>query len=192
MCRRDRVGARVLGQQLEQVAAQHRGARGLDADDRDAVDGERAQHLEQVAQVLLGAVELAGRDPRDAATRVARRDQHAQARVLEHAHDRLGNLGAQAVGERVGPQHHGVAADVVRRVGSMRADRAPRALLGEPLLANAVRWNGLGANLGSPRLGSRPAIGKTSLRTTPRPITPLTSHGTQPMNFIHSGSHPIE
>ena len=31
-------------------------------------------------------------------------------------------------------------------------------------------------------------------RCDPRasPMTPLTSHGTQPMNFIHRGSHPIE
>ena len=94
------------GQQVAQVGAQDRGARRLEADDRDAVDRERTEHAEQVGQLLLRAVQLPGADPGEAAARVVLGDQHLVPGVDEHRDGGLRHGRREGVGERVGPEHH--------------------------------------------------------------------------------------
>ena len=99
-------GARVLRQQLGDLAAQHRGARGLEADDRDAGCDHGVQGVQAAPQLPAGAVELAGSDPGQAAAHRLGRDLHRVPGRLEHPHGGPADLGGEVVGERIHPQQH--------------------------------------------------------------------------------------
>ena len=153
---------RVVGQQVQQVVAQHRRARRLNADDRDPRRRKRRKNAQQRRQVLLRPAQLTRRNPRQAAARVRRDDRRETVR-LEHVDDRARPRVVQGLAKRVRPHERVRPPAGVARPAQDRGVRHRRGL-GAAALAGRVRRGlgtaalaGTGRGIGRCSIGSRSA-----------------------------------
>ncbi len=131
-----RGGPRVVGEELDQVRAQRRGAAGLQAHHGAPGAHVRLEDGEGPAHPRPGGGQLPGGDQRQPAARARSTDDDVAARRLQHAHGVVGDGRLEGVGEGVHPQQH-------RRAGAGRG---------------AVRAGGAGPPEGPQRQrGQRPA-----------------------------------
>jgi hypothetical protein len=101
----------------QQFVAQGQEARRLQANDGDALLGERQQALNHLARLGLGLVHHAGGEEGAAAAevlavfRLLRRHVHGVAGGLQHLQGRVGVLGFEIAVEGVDEEHHGLGGD---------------------------------------------------------------------------------
>ena len=169
----DVPGPRVIGQQVGDLAAQHGGARRLEADDRHAGAQRRTERPQAAPQLTAGAVELAGGDPRQPAAHGPARDLHRVPGRLEHPYGGLADLGGEVVGERVTHSSTGVPA--ARDVPARAANQARK-------VCAANRGSGRRASIPPSRLASPASPGARSVA--------LASPGAREASQAQRGSQP--
>ena len=102
-----RAGVRALvGHQLAELVAQHRGAAGLEHEHRHAGLDRLGDRVEKLAQRALGGCEHAEVVQRPAAAQSGRRQLDGEPGRVEHLHRGLPDIGLEQVRERVGPEQH--------------------------------------------------------------------------------------
>ena len=113
-----RLHVGVPGQQLGRVRAPHAGATRLHPDDRNALSDERRQHGGGVPELAAGAVELARRDPGQAAAGLFIQRPGFVAETGQDLHHRGEGVRLEAVAERIHPDQDGALAPTLRQCGA--------------------------------------------------------------------------
>ncbi len=141
---------RVRAEQVDHVVAQRRRAAGLQADDRDALHDIRIELADRLGQDPPGAVELARRDPREAAADLAPGDDRRVAGGPQHGHRVDPDLGREVLHEAVDEDHdRPTRRSLGGRVGAVLGEPPAEGLLGEPRQRTTrVHAGGLHADLG--------------------------------------------